>query len=246
VEAGQGLDWRLRPESPCAPGRPARYGEHWYGPFLKRAAPSLQEGAAILDVGGGRDPAIPQALRPADCEYVGLDVSAAELAGAPAGSYDAIHVADVGTRLPELEQRFDLIVSWQVLEHVPSLEAALWNVHAYAKPGGRLVALISGRFSAFAVVNQLIPGRVGAWSMKAFLGRDPETVFEAHYDRCYYSALDRLLRPWSSREIVPLYRGADYFGFAPPLERAYVAFENWLSRSGRKNFATHYLVTALK
>jgi ubiquinone/menaquinone biosynthesis C-methylase UbiE len=210
-------------------------------------APFLGDGVEILDVGSGRNPAIPSDVRPNTCRYVGLDLSAAELACAPPGSYDETYVADVAARLPELEDRFDLIVSWQALEHVRAMDLALRNLHAYAKPaGGRLVALVAGRFSAFALLNQLLPQTFSETAMKRLLGRDPDTVFGAHYDRCYYSALEPLLMQWSNWEVLPLYRGAGYFSFATPLERIYLAYEDWICRAGRKNLATHYLLTAVR
>jgi hypothetical protein len=78
------------------------------------------------------------------------------------------------------------------------------------------------------------------------MARDPETVFHAHYDRCWYGALERTLAPWSRAEIVPIYQGAEYFNFALPLRGAYVAYENWAAGRGHLNLATHYLVEAVR
>jgi hypothetical protein len=79
--------------------------------------------------------------------------------------------------------------------------------------------------------------------MQRFLGRDPESVFPAWYDRCYYSALARMAEHWSAWEVVPRYRGTGYLSFAPVLQRAYLVYENWAERSGHPNLATHYLVS---
>jgi hypothetical protein len=45
-------------------------------------------------------------------------------------------------------------------------------------------------------------------------------------------------------EIVPFYRGAPYFRFSRPLQRAYLAYESAIERHDRRNLATHYLVVA--
>jgi SAM-dependent methyltransferase len=246
LEVEQEFDWRLRPTPVSDRHLPPRYEEHWYEPFLARIAPSLQEGVLVLDVGSGRNPALPQSLRPTSCHYVGLDLSAYELASAPPESYDETYVADVTRRLPKLEVRFDLIVSWQALEHVRSMADALDNLYAYTKPGGRLVVLVSGRFSAFAIINQFVPAKFGEAAMKRLLGREPDSVFSAHYDRCYYSALEPLLMRWSSWDLLPLYRGATYFRFAPALQRIYLKYEDWTCRAARRNLATHYLFTATR
>jgi hypothetical protein len=42
-------------------------------------------------------------------------------------------------------------------EHVRSLETAIENCRLYLKPGGTMVTQFSGRFSYFAVANQVIP-----------------------------------------------------------------------------------------
>lgn len=226
---------------------PERYASDWRSPFDERARVHMSPGCTILDLGGGATAAIPIADRPDACRYVGLDISAEELARAPEGTYDETHVADAGTPLPALEGRFDLIVSWQVFEHVRSLDAALRNCHAYLRPGGALVALFTGAFAFFAIAGRIVPHRVAKGSMRWLLGRDPGTVFAAYYDSTWYSALERRLSVgWNDIEIVPLYRGAEYLRFAPPLQRMYVSYENWARASERRNLATHYLLHAVK
>ena len=74
---------------------PSRYDvAAWRGEFDRRIEPYLVTGVTILDVGAGRRPTIPPANRPAGCRYIGLDLSAAELAEAPMGSYDETWVGD--------------------------------------------------------------------------------------------------------------------------------------------------------
>ena len=153
-------------------------------------------------------------------------------------------IADAAERLPDLEGKFDLVTGFHVLEHVRPLTGALDNLRAYLRPGGRLVAMLSGAFAAFALANRLLPDRIGKAAMKRLMGRDPETVFHAYYDGCWYGALERSLAPWSHAEIVPIFQGAEYFNFSPPLRRTYLAYENWAARGRHLNLATHYLVEA--
>jgi len=159
------------------------------------------------------------------------------------GSYDEVWVRDAAVRIPELEDRFDLILSYQVLEHVKPLDVVLQNLHSYLRPGGRFVALLSGKFSVFGVINSLVPQQLGVSAMAKFLGRAPDSVFPAYYHRCWYGAMEQMLRAWGAKEIRPLYRGAGYFAFSSVLQRLYVAYENWAAR-GKRNLATHYLVVA--
>jgi SAM-dependent methyltransferase len=223
---------------------PERYFDPWHERFEALMAPELVHGVSILDVGAGRQATLPRARRPTGCCYVGLDVSLDELAAAPAGDYDEIVVGNIAAPMPELDERFDLVVSWQALEHVRPLSAAFDNMRRYLRPGGLLLVQISGRYAFFALLGRLLPHRVGTWGMQRFLDRDPESVFPAFYDDCTYDRLTQLLEPWSEREIVPLYCGGGYLGFSRLLQRPYLRYENWTARHDHRNLATHYLVSA--
>lgn len=212
--------------------------------FRARARRVVSEGATILDVGAGRSPSLPPEERPPGCRYVGLDVDESELAAAPAAAYDEILVASAIDRLPHLVGNVDVVLSYQTLEHVKPLADAVDNFRAYLRPGGSLVALFAGTFAAFAVGNRVIPRQLGVRFMGRFLGRDPDSVFRAHYDRCWDSALRRVLAGWHDLEIEPFYLAARYFSFAPPLLDLYLRYENWAARAPHRNLATHYLVSA--
>jgi SAM-dependent methyltransferase len=231
-----------RPLDADAARLPPRYSDPWRGPFFDRVRPTLRPGMSILDVGSGRRPTIPAAWRPARTTYVGLDISGSELAAAAPGAYAETWVGDVGARLPSLVGQFDLIVSWQVLEHVENLAQSLANMHSYLRAGGRMVAMLSGSYALFAVMARVMPHPLRVAAMARALDSDPVTKFKTHYDRCNFSAMDAILAGWARHEILPLYRGASYFGFWRPLERGYLAYEDWLVNTGRKNLATHYLI----
>jgi len=224
---------------------PERYYT-WRDGFHDEFLRYLSANISVLDIGGGRQPTLAPENRPQNCHYVGLDVSTRELGGAPAGSYDEKWVSDVTVRVAGLDNRFDLAVSWQVLEHVKSVAAALENIRSYLKPGGRLVASLSASFSVFGLINQILPSKLGVWTMKSLLGRDPDTIFPAYYDHCWQSALTTLLKPWSEFSITPAYLGAVYFGFSPTLQRMYLRYEEWALRQRYANLATQYVISARK
>ena len=229
----------MRKQSPL----PERYQLRWQRTF--EAQLDLRPGMTILDVGSGRTPFLDPEQRPIDCHYVGLDISADELGRAPAGSYDETQVSDLQQLVPALRGRFDLIVSWQLLEHVKDVEQALDNVRTYLVPGGRFVAMLSGKYSAFAIINMIVPARVGVWGMKKLLHRAPDSVFPAYYDRCSMNALTKVLGPWRDSAVFPLYGGATYFAFSAAVQRLYLAYEDWAMRRGHHNLATHYVLSAV-
>jgi SAM-dependent methyltransferase len=185
-------------------------------------------------------------MRPSACRYVGLDISLYELISAPVGSYDEFVVADVTEAVPELHGQFDLVISFQVLEHVKPLQKALENLAAYLRPGGRLIAQMSGTFSLFGIANQCIPQSVSMQLLRGLLGRNPETVFPAHYHRCWYTSLAAEFRSWARAEIIPWWRGASYFSFLRVLQAGYVAYEEWARINGHRNLAPYYVVDAVR
>ncbi len=226
---------------------PPRYSQPYSTTFDARVRSALAPGLRILDVGAGREPTVPAGARPEACCYVGLDVSQRELDKAGPGAYDETLVADVTERVPTLESRFDLILSWQVMEHVKPLDVAFENLHSYLRPGGRLISQMSGTFSVFGLLNQLLPQRVGLWTLTQLVGKHPEDVFPAHYHRCWASALQQILEPWATREVVPLYVGAmPYFRFSNLLRAVYIGYEEWTWRRGHANLASYYVVDATR
>lgn len=228
------------------PELPERYRSDWQAPFYAEVRSRLQGATEVLDIGSGRVPTVLPGDRPPGLTYVGLDLSAAELSEAGPGAYDETVVGSVADPAPELDNRFDLAVSWQVLEHVKPLPGALANVHRYLREGGEFVALFSGSWSAFAVINRVLPDRIGL-PLVARLNRREQMnrpVFPAYYDRCWSSALDRMLAPWSSVSLAPLYQGARYFNFSPRAQSLYLRYEEFAIRRNLDNLATHYLLVA--
>jgi SAM-dependent methyltransferase len=224
---------------------PSRYVEPWGERFEELVKQSLEPEMCVLDVGSGRHPVLSPDTRPS-LEYVGLDISASELAEAPAGAYDKTEICSITEYRQELEGRFDLILSYQVFEHVAPLDRALANIGRYLRPGGELVALFSGRYSPMAVLNRAMPHRLARRLNQRLLDRRPATMFEAGYDRCYASAIRTLLADWSEVSIEPRWAAASYFFFARPVMRAYLALENRLAAGGWEDLATHYFLRAVR
>ncbi len=230
---------------PPDPRLPARYRPTMQGVLLERLGPLLRPGLRIADVGGGRHPVLAPECRPPGCRYVGTDVDRSELEAAPPAAYDALLVYDI-TRPPPVSEEFDVVVSWQVLEHVRPLEAALANLRALLVPGGTMLAQLSGSFAIFALAARMLPHRARVLAMAQLLGHGTVEKFPTYYDRCYARALLRMLAPWSAATILPYYRGARYLDFSPALRRAYLVYESTAAERGWHDLATHYLIVATR
>ena len=211
--------------------------------FFEHARPLLKPDMSILDVGSGRSPSVAAEDRPPGCRYVGLDISEHELRSAAPGAYDRTVTHDITRPLPTKEQ-YDLVLSWQVLEHVKPLDQAFESLRAVLRPGGTLLAQLSATFSAFALIARVVPHRARVWAMARYLGAAEEEKFPTHYDHCWASAIERMCAPWASVTLLPFYRGAGYFGMFEPMQRAYLGYESAVARREVRNLATHYLVIA--
>jgi SAM-dependent methyltransferase len=226
---------------------PDRYDDPYETTFERRVREAVAPGMHILDAGGGCQPTIPAADRPPGCRYVGLDLSREELEKAGPGGYDEMVEADLTLPIESFRDSFDLIVSFQVMEHVKPLDVAIENLRTYLRPGGRLIAQMSGKFSAFGLINQALPGKAGLWVLTHLVGKSPSEVFPAYYHRCWQSALERALEPWSGHEIVPLHVGAvPYWKFSKTLQAFYVGYEEWACRGGHDNLASYYVIDAVR
>lgn len=224
---------------------PQRYAVRPQDVFLEHLRPLLQPNVSILDVGAGRSPTIAPERRPHGCRYVGLDISDQELRSAAPGAYDDAIAHDITKPLPAREP-FDLVLSWQVLEHVKPIDHALDNLREVLRPGGVMLALLSGSFSAFALLARVMPHDLRVWAMARYLDQPEEEKFPTYYDRCHVGALERLLASWSSVTLHPFYAGAVYFGMWRPLQRTYLAYESLIARRDIRTLATHYLVIATR
>lgn len=222
---------------------PKRYLLPWAARFDDLLEPWLKPGMVVLDVGSGREPVLAPDRRP-PLTYVGLDISQAELELAPSDAYDSIEVASISDHIPRLRKRFDVVLSYQVLEHVSHLSSALRNIGDYLKPGGVFIALFSGRYSPAAVMNRCIPHAVAKPLNRLLVGRASDSMFEVHYEGCYASSIRSMLAEWESVDIEPRWEAANYFTFLKPVLRSYLVVENLLARGGWEDLATHYFLSA--
>ena len=184
---------------------PLRYHTRWRQPYEDNITARLHDGMTILDIGAGRHPTLVAADRPPGTTYVGLDISGDEMRAAGPDAYDEMQAADITSLVPTLVDSVDLAVSWQVFEHVKPMDVALGNIHRYLRADGALVSLFSGKWSAFGVLNQIVPDAVGHRIVERVMSRHAQNVpvFPAYYHRCSARQLRKMTVAWRSVEIVP-------------------------------------------
>jgi SAM-dependent methyltransferase len=89
----------------------------------------------VLEIGSGRG-ALLQALRGRGLNVVGVEISADRIAESVA-RFGPLPIRQIhGATLPFPDAAFDLVVSFDVFEHIPDSDAHLAEVHRVLKPGG--------------------------------------------------------------------------------------------------------------
>jgi 2-polyprenyl-6-hydroxyphenyl methylase/3-demethylubiquinone-9 3-methyltransferase len=150
--------------------------------YIPRAS---SPGSIVYDLGGGSRPFVDaKTKRRLGLTVVGIDVSADELAAAPAGVYDRQVSADLCSFIGSGDA--DCVICQAVLEHVPDGAGAMRAIATTLKPGARAYIFAPSRNAAFARMNLLLPQD---FKQRMLYRLFPEKAeghdgFRAYYDRC--------------------------------------------------------------
>jgi SAM-dependent methyltransferase len=170
--------------------------------FRDQVLPSLlRPGMRVLDVGGGKEPAI----------------SADELAQAPPGSFDQTIVGDVAS--VSIPGTYDLIFSRAVLEHVADPRAAIRNLARVLAPGGTMAHFMPCGNAPFAVLNRMLGNQTARRLLfSIFPEKEKGSGFRAFYRDCTPSRLSRICREHGLEldRVIPYYN-SDYTSFFAPI-----------------------------
>jgi SAM-dependent methyltransferase len=187
--------------------------------FQERVLPSLlAPKQRVLDVGGGKHPAIPLPMKQElGLHIVGLDVSASELAQAPSGAYDDTIVGDVAT--VAIPGEYDLVFSRSVMEHVADPRAALANLASALAPGGVMAHVMPCRNAPFAIINRALGNRLARRLLFAIAPRkQANSGFRVYYRDCTPARMSRLCRECGLEVVTTLpYYNSGYTSFFAPL-----------------------------
>lgn len=206
------------------------------------------EGKVVVDVGGGKSCPFAKFRKPElNTKIIAVDVSSESLS--ENRDADETRVANIMRELPFEDDSVDLVVSRSVLEHLQSVEEFVKNSKSILKPGGHFIHLFPSKFAPFALINQLLPNRLGKRVLHLLF---PATKgiggFPAFYDNCHHSAIVSLLEKhgFEVREEHAYYFQSAYFGFFFPLFMLSVLYELLIRAVGAKDLAAFVLISARK
>ena len=181
---------------------------------LVRRLASRPDVVEVGDVGGGAGPILGrEEAHSLGLAYTVMDVSATELAKAPAG-YRTV-VADVAADGFTPDRRYDLVLSRFVAEHIERPSVFHRNVLRMLRPGGWATHYFPTLYAPPFLFNKLVPERVSDPLLHRLAEeRDdagPQGKFPAHYRWCRGPSRRQLERLRSTGFEVEDYAG--FFGF---------------------------------
>lgn len=179
-----------------------------YIPFLE-ALIDRTGARSVCDVGAGARPSLPlEVVKKRGLEYVLVDVSEKELAKAPDG-YIKIQ-ADVTAADFRMDEKFDLVVSRMVAEHIVHPVIFHTNVRRMLVPDGTAFHFFATLYSLPFVVNRVLPPGLSYVVLQLVR---PSTVRKRSKFRAYY----RWCRGPTRRQIARFaelgYDVEEYLGF---------------------------------
>jgi SAM-dependent methyltransferase len=212
--------------------------EAWdgYEAFLKQLV--IARGCrTICEIGGGANPALSlDFVQAHQLEYVIIDISAEELAKAPAGYRK--RVQDVTQPLTGEEGTYDLVFSKMLAEHVSDPVMFHRNLHRLLRAGGAAFHFFPTLYSPPFVLNLLLPERLAYFILnRVQSGREKggrKGKFPAFYRWCRGPLPGQFRRLESIGFRVVRYLGffghSGYYQKVPWIKRGHESLCQWLQR----------------
>lgn len=147
----------------------------------------LQTNAAIVcDIGGGANPILDLDFTASrNIQYTILDISRSELEKAPVGYKK--EVQDIESFDFVIENKFDLVFSKAVAEHLKNGKVFHRNIYKMLKPGGIAIHYFPTLYALPFVINKLITDNLSSALLDVFAPRNKfrQSKFPAYYDWCF-------------------------------------------------------------
>lgn len=119
----------------AAPSGPTQFGNLEANLRFLDDTGALRPGARVLEIGSGTGTLL-RRLRERGFDACGVEISASRLAEARRWHGDLPIQQVAGTTLPFPDRHFDIVMSFDVLEHIPDTDAHLREVRRVLRPGG--------------------------------------------------------------------------------------------------------------
>ncbi|MBX3048631.1 MAG: class I SAM-dependent methyltransferase [Anaerolineales bacterium] len=208
------------------------------------------EAKKICDIGGGANPLLDiEFVVSRELEYTVLDISKEELDKADR-RYNKL-CKDIQEEPFLSKEKYDLVISRMVAEHVRSGHTFHKNVFSILNSGGLAVHFFPTLWALPFLVNKLLPDDFSSVLLNLFAPRNriQNAKFPAYYDLCF-GPTSKMLKEFSALdyEVVEFcgYFGNNYWRRVPILNSAHQAFSRFLFRFPNPHLTSYSRVTLRK
>jgi len=203
---------------------------------------SIEEVGAkrILEAGGIDRPLL---SRSANYRYIGLDIEERERCFEV---YDEFVVRSIEESLPE---KYDLLISITLLEHVPNNLAAFKSIFDSLVPGGKTLHYVPSKWHPYSVSLRILGPKLQERLIPILRsGSEDITGYPAFFDYCSISEMKKLMadQGFTDIRVIPYYRANDYFAFFVPLYWLVSMFENFCEKFDLEALASGYVICGTK
>jgi SAM-dependent methyltransferase len=134
------------------------------------------------------------------------------------------------TDLPFADNKFDLIFSRSVMEHLEQPKRAYEEAHRVLKDGGRWIFLTPNRWDYVSIISRIVPNSLHGKIVNYTVGTHEEDVFPVVYESNSWGQIQRLCRETGFEVKTFEYLGQDptYLGFSSTLYLLGTAYEKLL------------------
>ena len=222
----------------------AQYFDQAYPSYYDLVESYSEEIRTILEVGGGAHPTLSDR---SDVIYTIIDPDTEELEKAPADC----HRINAKIQTNKGKEKYDLILSKMVLEHVENPDSFHQNVLNLLNEQGRAIHFFACKNSLPAWANRILPEGIGAILLKLLKNRDTKNhpKYPAYYRRTL-GGVKKQIKYFESQGYEVLeyrsYVGHKYFKSIPVLKQLEQLYTHLLVLLNMKSLATVALVVLKK
>jgi SAM-dependent methyltransferase len=164
----------------------AKSVEGWWGykPLLENLVDTYDL-KKLCDLGGGVNPVLTtDFISSRNLDYTILDISQKELDKAPS-QYKKL-AQDITAEDLSIDQKFDLVFTKMLAEHIKDGELLHRNIYSLLNPGGYAVHFFPTLYALPFFVNRLVPEAFASALLDLFAPRDKcqQAKFPAYYNWC--------------------------------------------------------------
>jgi 2-polyprenyl-6-hydroxyphenyl methylase/3-demethylubiquinone-9 3-methyltransferase len=142
-----------------------------------------------------------------------------------------------------------VVTSRSVLEHLRGNERFFSEAFRVLRPGGVMIHTFPCKFAPFALINQALPNAVSKRVLYFFIEEARGySGFPAYYEKCYPSAVRRLVKEtgFEEEELAISFSQSAYFSVMTPAYLLSRAYEALVQAIGADNLCAFILLRARK